>query len=137
MPSTNNACGAVAIITNSAGELLLHLRDNFPGIAWPGHWSLLGGATDPGEDPSGTIVRELREEASIAVETITELFEVRDENGSGSMITFFAARWEGDETLLPLTEGVELRYFEPRHLPTPIPPYIRDAIHRYLTDTSI
>ncbi|KJY15864.1 NUDIX domain-containing protein, partial [Streptomyces katrae] len=46
------ARGAVAIITNRRGELLLHLRDDIPAIAWPGHWSLLGGGCDPGEAPA-------------------------------------------------------------------------------------
>ncbi|MDQ1031548.1 8-oxo-dGTP diphosphatase [Streptomyces umbrinus] len=137
MSSTSTARGAVAIITNSAGELLLHLRDNLPGVVWPGHWSLLGGATDAGEEPPGTIVRELQEEAGLAVETITELFDVRDEYGSGQVITFFGARWDGDETRLPLTEGVELRFFAPDHLPMPMPPYIRLAIDRYLADTAV
>ncbi|MCO6007737.1 NUDIX domain-containing protein [Actinoallomurus purpureus] len=129
------ARGAVAIIVNHSGELLLHLRDDLPGIAWPGHWSLLGGGCDPGEPPAEAIVRELAEEAGLAVEGMTELFEIRDSDGSGQMITFFAASWDGDETGLPLAEGVELRFLAPEQLSTlAIPPYIHDAIRRYLTE---
>lgn len=129
------ARGAVAIIANRRGELLLHLRDNLPGkIAWPDHWSVLGGGCDPGEDPATAIVRELDEEAGLTdVADLTELFEIRDEHGSGQLITFFAASWDGDETQLPLAEGVKLQFFAPEHLDIlTIPPFIRDGINRYL-----
>ncbi|MCH0540375.1 NUDIX domain-containing protein [Streptomyces sp. MUM 203J] len=127
------ARGAVAIITNRRGELLLHLRDDLPHIAWPAHWSLLGGGCDPGEAPAEAIVRELDEEASLSAAPLTELFAIRDEHGSGQVITFFANTWDGDETALPLTEGVKLQFFAPEHLDIlTIPPFIRDGINRYL-----
>ncbi|MFJ2008093.1 NUDIX domain-containing protein [Streptomyces chartreusis] len=129
------ARGAVAIITNRRGELLLHLRDDLPGIAWPNHWSVLGGGCDPDEMPRAAIVRELDEEAALAVADLTELFEVRDELGSGQLITFFAASWDGDESALALAEGVKLQFFSPEHLGIlTIPPFIRTGIHRYLAD---
>ncbi|MFG2634774.1 NUDIX domain-containing protein [Streptomyces sp. NPDC048362] len=127
------ARGAVAIITNRRGDLLLHLRDDLPNIAWANHWSVLGGGCDPGETPAEAIVRELDEEAGLAAEQLTELFEIRDEHGSGQIITFFSASWDGDETALPLAEGVKLQFFAPEHLDIlTIPPFIRDGIHRYL-----
>lgn len=125
--------GAVAIVTNRRGELLLHLRDDLPNIAWPAHWSLLGGGADEGESPTETVVRELDEEAGLAPRNLTELFELRDEHGSGQLISFFAADWDGDETTLPLAEGVKLQFFPPEHLDIlTIPPFIRDGIQRYL-----
>ncbi|WP_332881018.1 NUDIX domain-containing protein [Streptomyces sp. NBC_00564] len=132
VPAT--ARGAVAIIANRRGQLLLHLRDDLPGvIAWPNHWSVLGGGCDPGEDPREAIVRELDEEAGLTARNLTELFEIRDQHGSGQLITFFAASWDGDETSLPLAEGVKLQFFAPEHLDIlTIPPFIRDGIHRYL-----
>jgi 8-oxo-dGTP diphosphatase len=130
-PST--ARGAVAIITNRRGEILLHLRDDLPHIAWPNHWSVPGGGCDPDENPRDAIVRELDEEAGLTAADLTELFEIRDEHGSGQQITFFAAFWDGDETTLPLTEGVRLQFFAPAHLDTlKIPSFIRTGINRYL-----
>lgn len=132
-PSAAEPQGAVAIITNRRGELLLHLRDDIPGIAWPDHWSLLGGGCDPGETPAAAIVRELDEEAGLAVTDLTELFATKDSAGSGQTITFFAASWDGDEQALPLAEGVKLQFFTPGHLPVlTIPPFIRHGIHRHL-----
>jgi ADP-ribose pyrophosphatase len=125
--------GAVAVITNRRGELLLHLRDDLPTIAWPAHWSLLGGGCDPGESPANAIIRELDEEAGLTAPDMTELFDMRDIHGSGQIITFFSARWDGDETQLALSEGVKLQFFAPEHLDLlTIPPFIRDGIHRYL-----
>lgn len=127
------ARGAVAIITNRRGELLLHLRDDLPTIAWPNHWSLLGGGCDPDESPAAAIVRELDEEAGLTAANLTELFATRDEHGSGQIITFFAGNWDGDETRLPLAEGIKLQFFAPEHLDIlTIPPYIRAGIHRHL-----
>ncbi|MFF1378033.1 NUDIX domain-containing protein [Streptomyces sp. NPDC058308] len=133
--SPATARGAVAIIANRRGELLLHLRDNLPGqIAWPDHWSVLGGGGDPGEDPADAIVRELDEEAGLTdIADLTELFEIRDEHGSGQLITFFAASWDGDETQLPLAEGVKLQFLAPEDLAfRTIPPFTQDGINRYL-----
>ncbi len=131
--SPATARGAVAIITNRRGEVLLHLRDDLPCIAWPDHWSVLGGGCDPGETPAEALVRELDEEAGLAVDDLTELFEIRDEHGSGQLITFFAASWSGDETRLSLTEGVRLQFCPPQDLALRrIPPFIRDGINRHL-----
>ncbi len=130
----HSARGAVAIITNSRGQLLLHLRDDFPHIAWPGHWSLLGGGVDGDETPHEAIVRELQEEAGLTATGVTELFDMRDGDGSGLTITFFAGTWDGDETQLPLTEGVELRFVDPEDLDElRIPPYIHQGIRRGLS----
>ncbi|EFL19705.1 NUDIX domain-containing protein [Streptomyces sp. C] len=127
------ARGAVAIITNRRGEVLLHLRDDLPEIAWPAHWSVLGGGCDPGESPAGAILRELDEEAGLIPDDLTELFEITDHRGSGQIITFFAAAWDGDETGLLLAEGVKLQFFAPDYLDIlTIPPFIRDGIYRYL-----
>jgi 8-oxo-dGTP diphosphatase len=137
-PATEPAArGAVAVIVNGAGEILLHLRDDLDFIAWPGHWSLLGGGCDPGEAPADAIVRELQEEAGLEVADLAELFEVLDESGSGQIISFFLGCWDGDEQALPLTEGVKLQFFPVEQLQIlTIPPYIRDGIYRALKTRS-
>ncbi|MFE7130936.1 NUDIX domain-containing protein [Streptomyces sp. NPDC057638] len=133
VPESGVARGAVAIITNRRGEFLLHLRDDLPDIAWPAHWSLLGGGCDPGETPAAAIVRELDEEAHLTVERPVELFEMHDRCGSGQVITFFSAVWDGAAESLRLSEGVKLQFFTAKHLGIlTIPPFIRDGINRYL-----
>ena len=43
-------CVAV-IITNSAGQVLLNLRDNRPNLPFPNRWTLPGGRVEAGETP--------------------------------------------------------------------------------------
>jgi 8-oxo-dGTP diphosphatase len=130
--STEVPRGAVAIITDTTGRLLLHLRDDITGIAWPGYWSVLGGGCDAGEHPDEAIVRELKEEAGLALDTLTPLFEILDRDGSGQLISVYHGHWDGDPALLPLAEGQELRFIPTTDLPTvKVPPYIRDVIIRW------
>jgi 8-oxo-dGTP diphosphatase len=52
---------AIAILHQN-NTFLLQLRDDIPGIAYPGHWGFFGGHLDPGETPTEAIHRELLEE---------------------------------------------------------------------------
>lgn len=51
-----------ALIVNPDGHYLMQLRDDIPHIAYPGHWSLFGGAVEPGESDESGMRRELEEE---------------------------------------------------------------------------
>ncbi|MFH7241917.1 MAG: NUDIX domain-containing protein [Spirulina sp.] len=52
---------AVAILYQG-DHFLLQLRDDIPGILYPGHWGFFGGHMEPGEDPLTAMRRELLEE---------------------------------------------------------------------------
>ncbi|MBO9998227.1 MAG: NUDIX hydrolase [Cyanobacteria bacterium SID2] len=52
---------AIAILYQQ-GRYLMQLRDNIPGIVYPGYWAFFGGHIEPGETPEAAIVRELYEE---------------------------------------------------------------------------
>ena len=53
---------AAAIIVLDDGRYLMQLRDDKPGIFYPDHWGLFGGAIEEGEDGEQALRRELREE---------------------------------------------------------------------------
>ena len=53
------------IIVNQHDRILLQLRDDNPGIFFPNHWGLFGGALERRESLKEAIVRELREELTI------------------------------------------------------------------------
>ncbi|NES84061.1 MAG: NUDIX domain-containing protein [Moorea sp. SIO2B7] len=64
----NNQPIAVAIaILYQQGRFLLQLRDDIPGILYPGHWGLFGGHIESGETPDEALRRELVEEINYSV----------------------------------------------------------------------
>ncbi len=60
---------AVAIIYQE-DKYLMQLRDDIPGIFYPGVWGLFGGHLDPGEEPEVGLKRELVEEISYHPEEV-------------------------------------------------------------------
>lgn len=59
----NNPQNQVAIaILYRDNKFLMQLRDDIPGIAYPGHWAFFGGHIEPNEAPEDALKRELLEE---------------------------------------------------------------------------
>ncbi|MFV6026607.1 NUDIX domain-containing protein [Streptomyces sp. NPDC056264] len=112
---------AAAVVHDSRGRYLLHLRDaNKPEIWQPGAWSLLGGGREPQDGTLlDTIRRELREEAGLEI-TDLRPYAVEHAIGTEGMtvpIQVFTGTWSGDPSALRLTEGVMLAWMEPGRLP--------------------
>lgn len=62
---------AIAIL-HTADRFLMQLRDNIPGIIYPGCWGFFGGHLDPGETPEVAVKRELQEEIGYLPPVISE-----------------------------------------------------------------
>ena len=54
-------------------KFLMQLRDDIPGILYPGCWGLFGGHLEPGETPEAGLKRELEEEINYTVITPSKL----------------------------------------------------------------
>lgn len=61
----------VAIIRVDDGRFLMQLRDDKPGIFYPDHWGLFGGAVEPSETPEQALMRELQEELGFVPDEAT------------------------------------------------------------------
>ena len=117
--------GAVGVVLNEAGEILLleHVfHPHFP-------WGLPGGWVDRGESPADAVVRELREETGLAVRVLAPL--VVDLGIVPSHLDLaFLCRLEGGTVRLS-DEILDLRWCDPADLPA-IFPAQRVAIERAL-----
>ena len=62
---------AVALILLDDLRYLMQLRDQKPGIFYPGHWGLFGGGIEPGESAEDGLRRELFEELGLEAESVS------------------------------------------------------------------
>jgi 8-oxo-dGTP pyrophosphatase MutT (NUDIX family) len=66
---------ASLLLVDQAGRYLMQLRDDIPGILYPGCWGLFGGGIEPGETAEVAMRRELEEEIGF-VPDVAPLFRV-------------------------------------------------------------
>lgn len=87
---------AAAVIVRPDGSFLLGQRA--PGTFYSGYWEFPGGKVEPGESPREALVRELREELGIRVDT-TWPWIVREheyEHAHVRLHFFEVPRWSGE-----------------------------------------
>jgi ADP-ribose pyrophosphatase YjhB (NUDIX family) len=86
----SGSLSALCVIRDADGRWLAGRRAQWLS-SWPGRWALgAGGAVDLGESPSETLVRELREEWSVAPERCVGEALVRLPHG---MVMFVGQAW--------------------------------------------
>jgi 8-oxo-dGTP diphosphatase len=110
----------------------MQLRDDRPGIAWPGYWTILGGGVEKGETSASAVVREVHEESGLRVSNLTLVTLVVDKAGSGQRLDVYET-FVPDDIELQLGEGRDLRFVgdeERRQLR--IPPFVIDLLDTYV-----
>ncbi|GAB2807017.1 NUDIX domain-containing protein [Lentzea nigeriaca] len=100
--------GANIVMVNSAGEVLLYLRDDKPTIKFPNTWCLPGGYVEEGERPDECIRREIEEEMGVVLDEVRHL--VSAARSYGVEHTFWT-EIELDLDHVVLTEGQRLKWF--------------------------
>jgi 8-oxo-dGTP pyrophosphatase MutT (NUDIX family) len=122
------ARAAVALIVLEDGRYLLQLRDQKPGIFFPGHWGLFGGAIEPGETPEQAVRREIKEELELsAPPQIDHVTDFAFTYGRFGLIERYVYKVPVASSIMPsltLNEGVEMRAFgaaEILNLPRVVP----------------
>lgn len=113
--------GTAALLVDSRGRYLLHLRDANKDICDPGTWSIPGGGREAGETVAQAVARELREETGLTVPL--EPFTVVGSHGTGpdgsaeDRIAVYLGAWDGDADDLPCPEGIMFRHFDASTIP--------------------
>lgn len=107
--------GAVALLMNKAGHVLLQLRDDIPSIPYPGTWGLLGGVCEPGKTSEEALRRELLEEIEFEAGELTLVG--RFITPRRHLLTLYAGRIDKPAEGLTLHEGQAVRYFPKEALP--------------------
>ncbi len=59
------------------GKILIVLRDDKPGISYPGMWDLIGGGREGNESPWECVAREIKEEFDIDLEKSSIVWQKR------------------------------------------------------------
>jgi 8-oxo-dGTP pyrophosphatase MutT (NUDIX family) len=110
---------AVALIVFDDGRYLLQLRDQKPGIFYPGHWGLFGGAMEPGEAAEAALRRELQEELGLAAPEMQHMTDFSFTFGRLGTVTrhFFQVVLPASALAgLRLAEGSDMRSFLPSEI---------------------
>jgi 8-oxo-dGTP diphosphatase len=111
-----------AALTNQSGEILLQRRPD--GKQMAGLWEFPGGKVDAGESPELALVRELREELGIGVDS-SDLrpisFASEPLEGRNLLLLLYRCTvWQGEPAPL---DSPELRWVKPEEMAAlPMPP---------------
>jgi 8-oxo-dGTP diphosphatase len=119
------------IVTN--GGLLMHLRDDKPGIAHPGCWAGFGGAVEAGETVEEALRREVTEETELVIADPIYLTDSVDYEGDGRLVSLFYIVGDYRPGDIELHEGAGVAIHGVGDLSTlKIAPFVRRAIESYL-----
>jgi 8-oxo-dGTP pyrophosphatase MutT (NUDIX family) len=105
---------AAAIIVMNDGRYLMQERDDRPGIFYPNHWGLFGGAFELGESSEGALRRELQEELGLSAGSLrlfTNMqFDFECLGGRRCIRVFYELELALDQlSQLTLTEGQSMQ----------------------------
>lgn len=126
-----------ALIVLEDGRYLMQMRDDRPGVFFPGHWGLFGGAVERGETPEEALQRELAEELHFQPTAYTYFSRMDIDYGSvGDIVRyrqFYEIRIsEVERRRLVLGEGREIGAFAAPDLLLTLPVVPYDAFPIWL-----
>jgi 8-oxo-dGTP diphosphatase len=119
------------IVTNDG--LLMHHRDDKPGIAHPDCWAGFGGAVEAGETVEEALHREVAEETGLVIADPIFLTDVVDHEGDGRLVSLFYTVGDYQSADIDLHEGAGVAVQRVADLPKlKLAPFIRRAIESHL-----
>src|ERR1700735_411897 len=119
------------IVTNDG--LLMHHRDDKPGIAHPGCWAGFGGAVEAGETVKEALHREVAEETGLVIKDPIFLTDAVDHEGDGRLVSLFYAVGDYRPGDIDLREGAGVAVHRVADLQAlKVTPCVRRAIESHL-----
>lgn len=88
-------------------DTVAYLRDEKPGIPFPGLWDLPGGGRENGESPVECGLREVEEEFGLLLDPGDVLLIERHHSRAGGLDTYFCAMTIGDDDVARIRFGDE------------------------------
>jgi 8-oxo-dGTP pyrophosphatase MutT (NUDIX family) len=115
------------------GGLLLHHRDDKPGIANPDCWAGFGGAVENGETPEQALLREVTEETGLVIRDPVFLTDAVDHEGDGRLVSLFYVIGDFRPEDIDLQEGAGVGIQRIGDLgDLKVTPFVRRAIDSHL-----
>ncbi|MHA1566163.1 MAG: NUDIX domain-containing protein [Alphaproteobacteria bacterium] len=120
------------ILVAPDGRYLMQLRDDIPGIVFPGYWGCFGGGAEPGESMDEAFIREIEEELSITPTGFTPFTDMLyrsplDPSLVRGKLFFVMPVSQADMARMVQCEGADMRLFtmadllvEPKVIPSDI-----------------
>jgi 8-oxo-dGTP pyrophosphatase MutT (NUDIX family) len=109
--------GAVVLLVDRAGRVLLQQRDDATPPAGYGRWAMPGGHIEVGESPREAAVREFEEETGLRVTRLRRYgtFDQPSPRQPGvtHRLHVFLADDEVDESAIVVNEGLDFRFWSP------------------------
>jgi 8-oxo-dGTP diphosphatase len=124
---------AAMLLIVTHGGLLLHHRDDKPGIANPDCWAGFGGAVEEGESVEQALHREVLEETGLEIEGATFLTSELDHEGDGRDVSLFYVVGDYRPEDIDLREGAGVAVHPIEDLAAlKMSPFVRRAIGSHL-----
>jgi 8-oxo-dGTP diphosphatase len=94
------------------GDLLTYLRDDKPGLPWPGTWDLPGGGREGAETPEACVLREVEEEFGLRLPPERLLWRrVWPSMTDTARLSVFFAGWISAEEVAAIRFGDEGQFW--------------------------
>jgi 8-oxo-dGTP diphosphatase len=103
---SNMKFASLCIIVNKNNEIFLARRskdDDF----YPDHLSIIGGGTDKGETPMECVIREVKEESNIILDSDKVKFAFSKLSGNNTLVSIYVAEYPEDSKIILSPEHSE------------------------------